>query len=178
MTLEDLSGLTGLSKGYLSKVERSSKLPPFSTLNKIAAALGVEMLTVLSETLEEPRDTRITFVRKSERRSVATEGSLYGYQYETLAHNKPGKSMEPYVIEPAFEEKGLFQHEGEELLYVLEGTHEFTYDGKKYVMNEGDCVYFDSGVPHTGRSLGKKKAKLLAVIYSYERANRGRGVSQ
>lgn len=68
-----------------------------------------------------------------------------------------------------FEEKALFQHAGEELLYVLEGTHEFTYDGKKYVMHEGDCVYFDSGVPHTGKSLGREKARLLAVMYPHER---------
>ena len=106
---------------------------------------------------------------------MSHRGSLYGYKYETLAHNKSGKSMEPYIIEPAFEEEAIFQHEGEELLYVLEGTHEFTYDGKKYIMHEGDCVYFDSGAPHTGRSVGREHARLLAVMFSRERS--GHGVS-
>jgi transcriptional regulator with XRE-family HTH domain len=178
MTLDELSGLAGLSKGYLSKVERSGKLPPFSTLNRIAAALGVEIVSLLTGNGELPIDTRLAFVRKNERKVVVTKGSLYGYQYETLAHTKPGKSMEPYIIEPAFEEKAMFQHEGEELLYVLKGTHEFTYDGQKYLMHEGDCVYFDSGVPHTGRSLGPKKARLLAVMYSPDKANRGHGFSK
>ena len=54
-------------------------------------------------------------------------------------------------------------------MYVLEGRHELIYDGKKYIMEEGDCVYFDSSVPHTGKSLGKKKAKLLAVMFNYKR---------
>ncbi len=169
MTLDELSHLTGLSKGYLSRVERSGKLPPFSTLNRIASALGVETVSLFTGDPLPPTDARIAIVRKNERKVIVTRGSLYGYKYETLAHNKPGKSMEPYIIEPGFEEKALFQHAGEELLYVLEGTHEFTYDGKKYVMHEGDCVYFDSGVPHTGKSLGREKARLLAVMYPHER---------
>ena len=169
MTLDDLSRLTGMSKGYLSKVERSGKLPPFSTLNRIATALGVETVSLFNGQ-SEPPDTRIALVRKNERKVIVTRGSLYGYKYETLAHNKPGKSMEPYIIEPAFEEEAIFQHEGEELLYVLKGTHEFTYDGKKYIMHEGDCVYFDSGAPHTGRSIGREHARLLAVMFSREKS--------
>jgi transcriptional regulator with XRE-family HTH domain len=171
MTLDELSQLTGLSKGYLSKVERSGKLPPFSTLDRIAAALGIETASLLTGQ-PEPTDTRLSIVRKNERKVIVTRGSLYGYKYETLAHTKPRKSMEPYIIEPAFEEKAIFQHEGEELLYVLEGKHEFTYDGKKYIMDEGDCVYFDSGVPHTGRSLGREQARILAVMFSHKRGRR------
>jgi quercetin dioxygenase-like cupin family protein len=77
--------------------------------------------------------------------------------------------MEPYIILPVFREKGVFSHEGEEFIYVLEGPYEFSYDGKKYRLNTGDSIYFDSIIPHNGRSLGKKKAKILAVIYSYKR---------
>jgi transcriptional regulator with XRE-family HTH domain len=42
ITLERLAELTGLTKGYLSKVERARRAPPYSTLNKIALALGVD----------------------------------------------------------------------------------------------------------------------------------------
>ena len=45
---------------------------------------------------------------------------------------------------------------------------EFIYEGKEYILNEGDSIYFDSGVPHSGRSIGKK-AKILAVIYFDQR---------
>ena len=67
--------------------------------------------------------------------------------------------MEPYIIEPAFEEEAVFQHEGEEFMLVLEGRHEFIYDGKTYIMEKGDSVYFDAAVPHTGKSIGKKKRR-------------------
>lgn len=97
------------------------------------------------------------------------EGSLYRYQYEALCSDKLGKNMEPYLIEPAFEEDAMFQHEGEEFIFVLEGRHELIYGGEKFTMEQGDSVYFDAGVPHTGRSIGKKKAKLFAMMFNYKR---------
>jgi transcriptional regulator with XRE-family HTH domain len=169
ITLQQLSDMTGLTRGYLSKLERSKKAPPYSTLNKVARALGIDVGYLINENGETPEDPRIVFVKNNQGKIVESSGSLYGYTYQTLASGKPGKNMQPYIIEPAFDEKGMFQHEGEEFLYVLEGTHEFIYDGKKFLMEKGDSVYFDSGMPHTGRSLGKKKAKLLAVMFSYKR---------
>jgi len=169
MSLERLARLTGLTKGYVCKIENSDKSPPFSTLIKIADALDTDISLLMAEDSEAPENINLCIVKKNERKEVVSRGTLYGYHYEALAHKKIGKNMEPYIILPAFDEKGVFSHEGEEFMYVLEGTHEFIYDGKKYLLREGDSIYFDSIIPHSGRSLGNKKAKILAVMYSYKR---------
>jgi transcriptional regulator with XRE-family HTH domain len=174
ITLQQLADLTGLTKGYLSKIERAKKAPPYSTLNKIAVALNVDAAFLLGDNYNQSHDKRISFTRKHKRKRIEqlgsiADGSLYGYRYEALAHDKHGKNMEPYIIEPAFKDEVLFQHEGEEFMFVLEGEHEFIYGGETYIMEKGDSVYFDAAVPHTGKSLGKKKAKLLAVLFSYKR---------
>jgi transcriptional regulator with XRE-family HTH domain len=169
MSLEELARLTGLTRGYLSKIERSHKAPPLSTLNKIAVTLGVQLTFFLQEDTEKVRDNKLVVSRKDQGRKVVTKGTLYGYEYEAIAYNKPGKNMEPFIIRPTMGKEGIFKHEGEEFMYVLEGTHEFKYNGKKYILKKGDSIYFDSGVPHSGRSLGGRKAKVLAIIYSYKR---------
>ncbi len=51
ITLQELADLTGLTKGYLSKIERSRKAPPYSTLNKIAISLDVDAPFLLGENL-------------------------------------------------------------------------------------------------------------------------------
>ena len=43
MTLAELADLCGLSVGFLSHVERGRKKPSLSTLQKISAALGMEV---------------------------------------------------------------------------------------------------------------------------------------
>ena len=169
ISLEELSKISGLSPGYLSKIERAEKAPPISTLGKIALALDVDLVNLLKENADLLEDTQLAIVRKDKRKIVRTRGSLYGYQYEALAYKKLGKNMEPFIVSPAFDEKITFQHDGEEFHYVLEGTHEFIYGGRKYILKEGDSIYFDSNIPHTGRSVGGKKAKILAVIYSYKK---------
>ena len=175
ITLQKLADMSGLTKGYISKIERSKKAPPYSTLNKVAIALAVDAALLLGENLDKSKgDKKISFTKQGGGRVVHTvnslsEGSLYGYQYEALCSDKLWKNMEPYIIEPAFHEDALFQHEGEEFMFVLEGKHELIYGGERFTMREGDSVYFDAAVPHTGRSVGKKKARLLAVMFNYKR---------
>jgi transcriptional regulator with XRE-family HTH domain len=169
LTLQDLENITGLTKGYLSKIERSKKAPPYSTLDKLARALGVQINVLTSEKVQKLEDPRIEFVKNGEGRVEHTASRGKGYTYRALATRIIGKNVHPYIIEPAFEEEAIFQHEGEEFLFVLEGFHELVYDGKKYLMEPGDSVYYDANVPHSGRSVGDKKSKLLAILYNYKR---------
>ena len=165
---ERLAEISGLTKGYISKIEKSDKAPPLSTLSKIAHALNVDITILMAEDLESPEDVNLCVVRKGEGKKISIT-TLGGYHYEALAYKKTGKNMEPFILMPAFDEKAIFIHDGEEFMYILEGVHEFIYNNKKYILNEGDSTYFDSRIPHTGRSVGKKRAKILAVMYSYKR---------
>ena len=63
----------------------------------------------------------------------------------------------------------VFGDEGEEFIYVMDGRLEFCYGDDTYILNPGDNIYFDSIVPHVGKSLGDNKSKLLVVIYFYKR---------
>jgi transcriptional regulator with XRE-family HTH domain len=168
MSQERLAELSGLTKGYISKIEKSDTAPPFSTLSKIANSLNVDITVLTAGDLELPEDMDLCIVRDGEGKKISNS-ILTGYHYEALAHKKSGKNMEPFILMPAFDEKAIFSHDGEEFMYVIDGTHEFIYDNKKYILKKGDSIYFDSRVPHTGRSIGKKRSKILAVMYSYKR---------
>ena len=168
MSQEKLAELSGITKGYISKIEKSDTAPPLSTLSKIAHALNVDITILTAEGSEFPKDLDLCIVRKGKGKKISS-ATLEGYHYEALAHQKSGKNMEPFLLMPAFDEKAIFSHDGEEFMYILEGVHEFVYDDKKYTLHEGDSIYFDSRIPHTGRSVGNKRAKILAVMYSYKR---------
>jgi quercetin dioxygenase-like cupin family protein len=47
---------------------------------------------------------------------------------------------------------------------MVSGTMEFHFDDIVYELNEGDSVYFDSGVPHAMKASGGRSAKFLAVV--------------
>jgi transcriptional regulator with XRE-family HTH domain len=170
ISIEEMARLSGLTKGYISKIENSRKAPPITTLAKIAQALEADVTYLFKEEIESLEGkNELCIVRKNEQRTMFSRGTRHGYQYKALAYKKAGKNMEPYIIEPDFESNKAFSHEGEEYMYMLEGTQEFYYGDSRCILEEGDSIYFDSIVPHHGRSLGKRKARILVVVFSYKR---------
>lgn len=165
LTLDELAKKCGISKGYLSKVENSDKAPPVSTLINIARGLGITISDIFGESKESKS---FSLVKKNERQFMSRNGTIFGYSYETLAHNYPNKKMEPYILTiPAHNSNmGLFQHNGEEMLMVLKGKFTFRHGEKEYPLEEGDCVYFDSGIPHRAVVPVKKEVKCLIVIFT------------
>jgi transcriptional regulator with XRE-family HTH domain len=165
LTLQMLADRTGYSKGYLSKVEKSDKAPPVSTLSIIARELDATVAGFLGE---GPQKDTLCVVRKNERTLMSGDGAEFGYAYETLANQYPNKHMEPFILSYPSDDtlKHTFQHDGEEMLFILQGKMCFKYGGRELVLEEGDCVYFDSNIPHTGEPLEGEALKCLIVIYS------------
>jgi transcriptional regulator with XRE-family HTH domain len=164
-TLQELADKTGFSKGYLSKVEKSGKAPPVATLSVIARELGVSVSVILGE---ETIGGSICLVRQNERMLMAKNGQEFGYAYEALANPYPNKHMEPFILSYPSDEalKHTFQHDGEEMLIVLRGQMRFKYGNSEFVLDQGDCIYFDSSVAHTGEPIGDEPLKTLIVLYS------------
>jgi len=163
ITLEQLARQTGFTKGYLSKVEKSKKAPPVSTLGNIARAFHTTISALLGE---ESHRTSLCLVRNGEGPLIARDGTAFEYSYEAVAYKYPNKIMEPFILTLPLEpkKKTIYQHEGEEVLFVLQGTMKFRHGTEVYIVNEGDCVYFDSSIPHFGESFGRKEVKCFMVI--------------
>lgn len=164
-TLDTLAVRTGLTKGYLSKIERGLQSPPIATLSKISSALNVD-ITIFFE--RRNQEVKCSIVRKDERNPIAQKGNIFGYHYETIAHKKHDKAMNPFIITliPHPGDQTVFRHEGQEMMFVLQGSMEFLYGDERHILNEGDCVYFDSEVSHRGQCYGDTESKVLVVIYS------------
>jgi transcriptional regulator with XRE-family HTH domain len=166
LTLQELAKKTGLTKGYLSKIEKAKKAPPVSTLINLARALEISISEVLGE--GEDNKSPICLIKRGDRPFIARDGTVFGYAYQTLAHKFYNKHMEPYILTLPLKPKqnALFQHKGEEMMFVLEGTMKFFHGENEFIVDEGDCVYFDASIPHYGICQGNKEVIILMVIYT------------
>ncbi len=162
ITLDALARSSGLTKSYLSKVERSLSVPSISTAMKIAESLKLSVGQLIGEA---QYDGAISIVRSTERRSFMRGGSSSGYDYEMLAPGKQFKTMEPFIMRPPlkFENDRRFNHSGQEIIFVLSGQMEVEYGGSLYQLAKGDCAYFDAYIPHRSRSIGKIAEALVIV---------------
>lgn len=163
MTLERLADETGLTRSYLSKVERGLSSPSIGAAMSIARTLGVPVERLFGEQTDDD-PIRIARARRG------TAGTPDNYL--SMLVGGAGKSMRAFVVRPG-KKVGrstiMSHHAGEEVLFVLRGTIEMRLGARSEVLSPGDCVHFDSSIPHKLRSLNQEQAAALVVIASTEK---------
>jgi len=165
-SLNKLSLQSGLSKGYLSKIENGINTPTITTMARIATALEVDVTYFFQPQGDTNQNRKMVSVRKHERKEINIKApdSVVRKRWP-LASRKFDRQMHPYIIEVPVGTPNLYQFEGQEFYYLLEGRIEFTYGGETYVFDEGDSIYIDCDIPYSGRSMGPGPAKVLVVVY-------------
>jgi transcriptional regulator with XRE-family HTH domain len=163
LSLAGLETNAGQTRSYLSKVERGISTPSIATIIKLAQAFSVQVGQLFGETADE---NDICLVRKDERKTVVRRASEAGYHYEAIAHTRKSKYMEAFIMRPSLDadERTLFEHEGEELIFVLRGGVEVLFTDRRLMLEPGDHLYFDAHLLHRSRSLGSSSAETLVVI--------------
>lgn len=118
--------------------------PSIASLSKITIALGVSISTLLDENPEENQD--IILVRRGQRKKIAGPGSDIGFAYESLAYKKKRKIMEPFIIKypPGGHVQKLFEHEGEEMVFILKGKIKLIYGDKVFILRRAICSALSS----------------------------------
>ena len=170
ISIEELSERSGLAVAQVSSIEESDSLPSLAPLIKIARVLGVRLGTFLDDNDElGPVICRKGEMKESIRFSGGTEKSGTHMEYFSLAGHKSGRHMEPFIIDihPSGDKTFILSaHEGEEFIYVLNGEVEINYGKDKYVLKQGDSVFYDSIVEHHVHANEGQAAKILAVVYT------------
>ena len=166
ITVSDLSKMTGLSTGMLSKIENGNTSPSLSTLQTLSNALSIPM-TAFFKQFEQKRECIHT--KANEGVEVEGEGTRAGHQYNLLGHlgsNDSGVIVEPYLIELTSETDTFktFQHGGLETIYMLAGEITYRHGDGEYKLQPGDTLFFDANTPHGPEALDKLPARFLSII--------------
>lgn len=171
ISVEEVAERSGLSVEQVISIENEEHLPSLGPLIKIARALGVRLGTFLDDNdalgpvvcraEEREKDNSISF-------SNGMADARKHMEYHSLAKQKSGRHMEPFIIDIQPSEERDFKlsaHEGEEFIFVMEGEVEIEYGKTVYTLKQGDSIYYDSIVMHHVHGVPGKSAKILAVVY-------------
>ena len=166
MTVADLANVTGLSIGMLSKIENGITSPSLTTLQILSHAFSTP-LTAFFRRFEERRE--VVHVKAGDHVEIERAGTRAGHQYNLLGHigsNSSGVVVEPYMItlSETSDVFPTFQHDGIELLYMLEGEVTYRHGDQLFHMRPGDSLFFDADAQHGPEVLNKLPARYLSVI--------------
>ncbi|MEM9263528.1 MAG: XRE family transcriptional regulator [Pseudomonadota bacterium] len=166
LTVADLAAKTSLSIGMLSKIENGNTSASLTTLQTISTALSVP-ITSLFRRYEEVREA--VHIKSGAGVEIEREGTRAGHQYNLLGHlgsNASGVMMEPYLIRLTDRSDifPTFQHDGIELLYVIDGEFNYRHGDQTYNLQPGDSLLFDADAPHGPEALIRLPAHFLSII--------------
>jgi transcriptional regulator with XRE-family HTH domain len=156
LTLAQLSELSGISVGHLSRLENGGRTPTVRLLLQLARALGVSLGALVGES---PEQSTVYVSRSEDRHTIpAGDTSLQTLSDPALRwlqavqlNLRPGRLGEPAA------------HAGEEWVYVLSGAIEVDVNGNISALGVGDAIHFRADIPHALHNPHDQEATLLVV---------------
>ena len=166
LTLEALAERSSVSRAMISKLERGEKNPTLVVAAKVAEGLGVSLSALLG--IKERR--RVVMVPR-DRRPVMQD---------------PRTGFERQLLSPTFEDQGAefariavpegstsgelppYRKGTEEYVLVEKGRLMAILGGDKYLLKEGDALYFEADVVHRFDNAGEGECTYYLVTVSKE----------
>jgi len=172
-TLRQMSEKVAIPLSTLAKVEADKLSLTYDKLQQLATRLGLTMAELLAQADSSAADTpQVVTARRS---VIRTNNSVQvltpNYDYEYLCADLREKRMVPIIARIRAHDIKEFgeplKHQGEEFIYVLEGTIEVHLQFYTAVtLTVGQGIYLDSSMGHAYVAKDCESALVLAVCSS------------
>jgi transcriptional regulator with XRE-family HTH domain len=173
-SLATVSAKTGLATSTLSRIENNQLSLTYEKLLQLSRGLGVDLAELLSggqrEVPAAPMTGRRAFTPPGEGRVIQTKAHYYRYLCTDLTAKKMTPIIGTVSATDVADAGGFLRHEGEEMVYVLNGTlevHTEFYEPLR--VEQGGCIYFDASMGHAFVAVGGP-ATFLSVCSAPEPA--------
>jgi len=146
LSLATVAERSGLTKGFLSRVEREAVSPSVSSLLRICEAIGSAPAYVFAL-------PTAVLMRASDRPHATLPGSFVVDTLLTNANERKLTVLETVTGPEGSGGEELYSLPCEtEVCYVVEGEIVLVLDSSEYRLAAGDSITFDGTVPHTWRA--------------------------
>ncbi|MBW2063888.1 MAG: helix-turn-helix transcriptional regulator [Deltaproteobacteria bacterium] len=156
LSIKELAERAGCSDEYLGWVEDGQIEPPVALLLRLEKAMHLDTGSLL----ESPR----SWEKRMEEAAKRTKH----YSYQALTPPEPDKRLMAFSIKipPGTDHDGVgYRHEGEEFIYVLEGSVDVRLEKEKHRLSKKESLRFNSNLDHFISNPGDVEAQLLVILY-------------
>ncbi|MCL5994553.1 MAG: cupin domain-containing protein [Chloroflexi bacterium] len=161
LSIRTLAGASNLSVNTLSLIENGKTSPSVSTLQRLAAALGVP-ITAFFET-DIPKSPIVHIKAHQRPRGQFAHGTL-----EDLGAGLSDRAVQPFLVtlEPnSGSGPENIVHTGYEFVFCLKGRITYIVEDRVYLLEPGDSLLFESRLPHRWHNVEPEPSQALLVLY-------------
>lgn len=167
ITIQHLANKARVSKGLISQIENNRTVPSLPVLMNIVHSLNFDLTDFFKDISPNNNHQKVFIIRAKDYQLFEKE-TAKGFVYKRILtrnlHGGPadfillclkkGASRNQIVHTDAFEYK-----------YVIKGKVEYLIEDTKYILEEGDSLFFDGRLGHKPSNIGESDAILLVIYY-------------
>ncbi len=160
LTLDDLAVLTSVSKSMLSEIERCTKSPTISVLEKICNGINVPLSQLTY--IETPQ------VSVTTNDTVKHYSAWDGFELFVLFEFDPDKKFEIFrhVIAPNSERSSEYHEAGiREYIICTKGIFSVQVGDKTFHLQEGEAIQFLANCNHKYLNSTDKEVNIVMILY-------------
>ena len=168
-TEEQMAEMTEVTVKEYKKYEKGELDFPFTFIHKCALAFGIEITQLLEG--KSAHLSGYTVTRKGQGQKTARENGIF---IDDLAPKFKKKLAVPYYAKYEYDESlqhrpiALTKHDGQEFDFVLSGRMKIQIGDNVEYLDTGDCVFYNSSVPHGIIATDGRPCEFLAYVVSGE----------
>ncbi|MBI1873248.1 MAG: cupin domain-containing protein [Acidobacteria bacterium] len=159
LTQQELANRAGVTKGFISLLERNKSSVSLETLSEVLEVLGERISTFFSSDALQP----FVFGRH-DRTALADQGAD---KFELLIPGSTTMAMEPcrLVLGAGQRLRLHAAHSGEEFGYVIKGRVAVSLGRRSAVAKAGDAFTYKAQQEHSLQNVGRSAAEVLFVTW-------------
>lgn len=160
LSLDDLATLTGVSKSMLSEIERCTKSPTISVLEKICNGINIPL-------------AQLTYVEMSQVSVVKNDtvkhySAWKGFELFVLFEFDPDKKFEVFrhVIAPRSQRSSEY-HEARVREYIIctKGVFSVQVGDELFNLKEGEAIQFLANCSHKYMNSTDEEVNIIMILY-------------
>lgn len=164
LTILELAAKAGVSAGIISQIERGNSNPSMKTLQRLRAALGVNLWEFLDRPDERVSAGDPPFLRRSTQRPRIVVGETRLVKELLSPRNDENLRFMFVTLPPGGLSEDVLIGTGQKGGYVMSGTIDLTVGERTASLSEGDSFQFRSDKPHSIANNSGTEAKLLWIM--------------
>jgi len=167
-TVQDLATDAKVSKGLISQIENNRTVPSLPVLMNIVLALNIDLKDFFEDISHNKSGKQKIIIKTKKDYQAFEKEPNKGFKYKRiLTRNMDGGPVDTVLLElkKGARRTQMIKTDAYEYKYIINGKVEYQIEDEKYVLDEGDSLFFDGRLPHKPANIGNGDALMLVVYF-------------
>jgi len=166
VTLQELADRVGVTKGLISQIENSRTIPSLPVLMNIIRELKLDLNGFFDAIAFEKKPSNVIFKKNSGYQQFEKENAQ-GFLYNRILST----SIDDHHIDIVLlrlqknAKRAMVKTKAYEFKYLINGKVEYSIGKEKYILEEGDSIFFDARQLHNPKNIGNSDALMLVIYF-------------